>query len=200
MTDDQAPDPAQDLIRFGWEEWVALPDLGLPALKAKVDTGARTSALHAYDIETFGSSSAPRVRFTVHPVPGRDDLIIPCSAKILDRRMITSSNGESESRYVIGCTIEVGGDHWPIELTLTNRGAMNSRMLLGREALKDHITIVATDRFLQPQLSLRRLRLQGGARRRRRTGRCGSRCLAARATTRRGGSSRKARSAGTRSR
>ncbi|SLN40557.1 Ribosomal protein S6 modification protein [Roseivivax jejudonensis] len=153
MTDDDRTDPAQDLIRFGWEEWVALPDLGLPALRAKVDTGARTSALHAYDIETFGSAKAPQVRFTVHPVPGREDLVIPCSAKVLDRRMVTSSNGESESRYVIGCTLQVGGESWPIELTLTNRSGMASRMLLGREALKDHITIVATDRFLQKELS-----------------------------------------------
>ncbi len=151
MTDDT--DPATDLIRFGWEEWVALPDLGLPALKAKVDTGARTSALHASDIETFGPAAKPKVRFTVHPVPERDDLVIPCSAEILDRRVVTSSNGEGESRYVIGTTLQVGGEAWPIEMTLTNRGGMASRMLLGREALKDHIAIVATDRFLQPQLS-----------------------------------------------
>lgn len=151
MTDDI--DATPDLIRFGWEEWVALPDLGLPALRAKVDTGARTSALHAFDIETFGPVTAPKVRFTVHPVPGREDLIIPCSARILDRRTVTSSNGESESRYVIASTMRVGGDSWRIELTLTNRDKMNSRMLLGREALKDHINIVATDRFCQPELS-----------------------------------------------
>ncbi|WP_273525060.1 30S ribosomal protein S6--L-glutamate ligase [Rhodosalinus sediminis] len=142
-----------DLIRFGWEEWVALPDLGLPALKAKVDTGARTSALHAWDIETFGPASKPRVRFTVHPIPGRDDVVIPCSAVILDRRTVTSSNGESESRYVIASTLRVADHSWRIELTLTNRATMQSRMLLGREALKDHITIIATDRFCQPELS-----------------------------------------------
>ncbi len=151
MTD--TPDPTQDLIRFGWEEWVSLPDLGLPALKAKVDTGARTSALHASDIETFGPASAPKVRFMVHPVPGREDLVIPCSARIVDRRSVTSSNGESESRYVIASTLRVGDESWRIEITLTDRSGMNSRMLLGREALKDHITIVATERFQQPQLS-----------------------------------------------
>ncbi|MFP4326842.1 MAG: 30S ribosomal protein S6--L-glutamate ligase [Paracoccaceae bacterium] len=151
MTDNT--DPASNLIRFGWEEWVALPDLGLPALKAKVDTGARTSALHAFDIETFGPLSRPRVRFTVHPIPGREDLVIPCSAEIIDRRTVTSSNGESESRYVIASTLRVSDQSWRIELTLTNRAAMASRMLLGREALKDHITIVATDRFCQPELS-----------------------------------------------
>jgi ribosomal protein S6--L-glutamate ligase len=151
MTDQ--PDPAANLIRFGWEEWVSLPDLGLPALRAKVDTGARTSALHAFDIETFGPVAKPRVRFTVHPIPGREDLVIPCSAEIVDRRTVTSSNGESESRYVISSTLRVGDQSWRIELTLTNRATMTSRMLLGREALKDHITIVATDRFLQPELS-----------------------------------------------
>jgi ribosomal protein S6--L-glutamate ligase len=140
-------------LQFGWEEWISLPDLGVPALKAKVDTGARTSALHAFDIETFGPSARPKVRFTVHPIPGRDDLVIPCSAPILDRREVASSNGERELRYVIQSTLSVNGDSWPIELTLTNRSTMASRMLLGRQALKDHISIVATDRFLQPELS-----------------------------------------------
>jgi ribosomal protein S6--L-glutamate ligase len=148
-----ASDDNANLIRFGWEEWVALPDLGLPALRAKVDTGARTSALHAFDIETFGSSSNPKVRFMVHPVPGRADLVIPCSARIVDRRTVTSSNGESEQRYVIASALRVGDESWRIELTLTDRSTMASRMLLGREALKDHITIVATDRFQQPRLS-----------------------------------------------
>lgn len=140
-------------LQFGWEEWISLPDLGVPALRAKVDTGARTSALHAFDIETFGPSARPKVRFTVHPIPGRDDLVIPCSAPILDRREVASSNGEKELRYVIESTLQVDGDHWPIEITLTNRSSMTSRMLLGRQALKDHISIVATDRFLQPELN-----------------------------------------------
>ena len=140
-------------LQFGWEEWVSLPDIGVPAIRAKVDTGARTSALHAFDIETFGPISKPKVRFTVHPIPGRDDLIIPCSAEIIDRREVSSSNGEKELRYVISSTLSVAGDNWPIEITLTNRATMNSRMLLGRTALKDHISIIATDRFLQPELS-----------------------------------------------
>ncbi len=146
-------DDTPQQLQFGWEEWIALPGLGVPAIRAKVDTGARTSALHAFDIETFGPAAKPKVRFTVHPIPNRDDLVIPCSAPIIDRREVTSSNGESESRYVIRTTMEVGGDSWPIEVTLTNRAGMNSRMLLGRQALKDHISIVATDRFLQPEPS-----------------------------------------------
>ena len=140
-------------MNFGWEEWVSLPGLGLPALKAKVDTGARTSALHAHDIEVFGPEKSPKVRFLVHPVAGSDDVVIPCSASIVDRREVTSSNGESELRYVIETTLSVGGQDWPIEVTLTDRSSMASRMLLGRQALQDHITISASERALQPELS-----------------------------------------------
>ncbi|MEM6579289.1 MAG: 30S ribosomal protein S6--L-glutamate ligase [Pseudomonadota bacterium] len=148
-----ARDDDQELLQFGWEEWVALPTLGVPALRAKVDTGARTSALHAFDIETFGPSAKPKVRFTVHPIPGRDDLVIPCSAPIVDRREVASSNGEKELRFVIESALEVSGQSWPIEITLTDRSTMTSRMLLGRQALRDHISIQATDRFFQPELS-----------------------------------------------
>ena len=140
-------------LAFGWEEWVALPELGLPAIKAKVDTGARTSALHAHDIETFGPKAKPKVRFNVHPIPGREDIVITCSAPLVDRREVTSSNGESEQRYVIETNLEVAGQSWPIEVTLTNRAGMASRMLLGRQALADHITISATERRLQPELN-----------------------------------------------
>jgi ribosomal protein S6--L-glutamate ligase len=140
-------------LTFGWEEWIALPGLGLPALKAKVDTGARTSALHAHDIEVFGSASKPKVRFNVHPIAGREDISITCSAPIIDRREVTSSNGESEIRFVISTNLDVAGQSWPIEVTLTNRASMTSRMLLGRQALQDHITISATEKRLQPELS-----------------------------------------------
>jgi ribosomal protein S6--L-glutamate ligase len=142
-----------DKLNFGWEEWISLPGLGLPAVKAKVDTGARTSALHAHDIETFGTAVKPQVRFNVHPIAGREDIVITCSAPLVDRREVTSSNGESEQRYVIETTLEVGGQSWPIEVTLTNRENLTSRMLLGRQALNDHITISATERRLQPDLS-----------------------------------------------
>lgn len=151
MAEDTPPPDAA--FRLGWEEWVALPDLGLPAMKAKIDTGARTSALHASDIEPFGPSQRPRVRFMVHPVPGRSDLEIPCSADIQDRRDVTSSNGETELRYVIASEITVGGRTWPIELTLTDRGTMAYRMLLGRQALAEDVIVSPGDRFCQPQLS-----------------------------------------------
>ncbi|MDF1727633.1 MAG: 30S ribosomal protein S6--L-glutamate ligase [Sulfitobacter sp.] len=140
-------------LNFGWEEWVSLPELGLPAIKAKVDTGARTSALHAHDIETFGPTARPKVRFNVFPIPGRNDIAITCSAPLVDRREVTSSNGEAEQRFVISSSLEVAGHSWPIEITLTDRGGMQSRMLLGRQALNDQIVISATERRLQPDLS-----------------------------------------------
>ena len=142
-----------DKLTFGWEEWVSLPDLGLPAIKAKVDTGARTSALHAHDIEVFGPAKNPKVRFYVHPIGGRTDVAITCSAPLVDRREVTSSNGETEQRFVIASTLRVAGQSWPIEITLTNRATMTSRMLLGRQALADHISISPVEKHLQPELS-----------------------------------------------
>ncbi|MFD2175039.1 30S ribosomal protein S6--L-glutamate ligase [Rhodobacter lacus] len=139
-------------LLFGWEEWLALPDLALPAILAKVDTGARTSALHAAEITPFDAPDGPMVRFVLHPVPGRADLALRCTAPLIDRRDVTSSNGEREHRFVIRTRIAVADQSWPIEVTLTDRGAMTSRMLLGRQALRDHITILPTARRMQPEL------------------------------------------------
>lgn len=141
-----------EALSFGWEEWVGLPGLGLPSLKAKIDTGARTSALHAFDIEPFGPASRPKVRFAVHPVPGRDDIEVLCAANVIDRRDVTSSNGESELRFVIETELNVADRSWPIEVTLTDRGAMSYRMLLGRQALTNDIVINPTESFFQPEL------------------------------------------------
>ncbi|PZQ99953.1 MAG: 30S ribosomal protein S6--L-glutamate ligase [Cereibacter sphaeroides] len=146
-------DLAPRRLHLGWEEWVSLPGLGLPALRAKVDTGARTSALHAFDIEPFGPARTPHVRFAIHPIPGREDVTIACSAPILDRREVTSSNGESEQRFVIGTDLVIGEERWPIEVSLTDRGAMSNRMLIGRQALTEGVTVSPTDSFLQPELS-----------------------------------------------
>ena len=137
----------------GWEEWIALPDLGLPAIKAKVDTGARTSALHAHLIEPFGPVDAPLVRFAVHPIAGRTDVEITCSAPILDRREVTSSNGERETRYVIETNARIGPRTWPIEVTLTNRETMAYRMLLGRQAIQEDMFVEPASSFRQPRLS-----------------------------------------------
>ncbi len=137
---------------LGWEEWLALPGLGLPAIKAKVDTGARTSALHAVSIEPFGPASNPQIRFMIAPNPADPGLELTCSAPVVDRREITSSNGESELRYVISTEVAIGGRTWPIELTLTNRENMNYRMLLGRSATSDDMVVAPNLSFCQPQL------------------------------------------------
>lgn len=136
---------------LGWEEWVALPDLGLPAVKAKVDTGARTSALHAFFVEPFGSRR-PRVRFGVHPIPRRSDIEIVCTAAVVDQREVTSSNGERERRYVISTPLRIGMREWPIEVTLTNRDNMSYRMLLGRQAIADGVLVDPGASFRQPRL------------------------------------------------
>jgi ribosomal protein S6--L-glutamate ligase len=137
---------------LGWEEWVALPDLGLWAVKAKVDTGARTSALHAFFVEPCGPARARKVRFGVHPIPRRADVEIICTARVVDRRSVTSSNGERETRYVISTPVRIGDREWPIEITLTNRDAMSYRMLLGRQAIAGGVLVDPATSFRQPRL------------------------------------------------
>ncbi len=136
----------------GWEEWLALPELGLPALKVKTDTGARTSALHAFNIQPFGSEKNPKVRFGIHPIEDRPDISVYCSASVVDQREVTSSNGMKELRYVIKTPVRMGDRTWDIEVTLTNRENMAYRMLLGRTALED-ISVHPADSFRQPVLS-----------------------------------------------
>ena len=140
-------------LSLGWEEWVSLPDLSLPAIKAKVDTGARTSALHAVAIEPFGSEKNPQVRFIMHPDPADPSVEVVCSAKVIDRRNVTSSNGEAEMRYVIQTNIVIAGQKWPINITLTNRENMGYRMLLGRSTLTKGMSVVPSSSFLQPVLT-----------------------------------------------
>lgn len=138
---------------IGWEEWVALPDLGLPAIKAKVDTGARTPALHASVIEPFGSEEHPQVRFLIQPDPDNPLLEITCSAPVIDRRVVTSSNGEGELRYVIRTMLRIDGRTWPIDMTLTDRSQMTYRMLLGRSAIGEQTVVDPNRSFIQERLS-----------------------------------------------
>lgn len=140
-------------FQLGWEEWISLSALGLPAIKAKIDTGAKTSALHASVIEPFGPAHAPQVRFLIQPDPSDPSLEITCSAPVVDRRDVTSSNGERELRYVIETHAEMGGLSWPIQLTLSNRETMAYRMLLGRGAIQPSWIIDPNASFLQPELS-----------------------------------------------
>ena len=137
---------------IGWREWVALPELGVDAIKAKVDTGARTSALHAFYVEPFGPARARKVRFGVHPLPRRNDIAIECIARVIDRRDVRSSNGEIEERFVIETPIRIGERQWRIEVTLANRNMMTYRMLLGRQAISRDVLVDPSSSFLQPKL------------------------------------------------
>lgn len=123
-------------IVIGWEEWCAMSGLGLPAVKAKIDTGAKTSALHAYDIEVYDNYRVPFVRFKVQPLQNKKKLFKVCEAPLVEMRVITSSNGEREERPVIVTALAFGTTTINAELTLTSRHKMNFRMLLGREALR----------------------------------------------------------------
>ena len=140
---------------LGRREWVALPALGLFAIKAKVDTGARTSALHAEGIEPFGPPSNRRVRFLVHPLLEEPGLAIACEAALLGEREVTSSSGERDCRCIVSTTLQVGHREWPIELGLTNREGLVHRMLLGRQAIQPGMLVDPAQSFLLPKLSAR---------------------------------------------
>ncbi|RBW50540.1 ATP-dependent zinc protease [Marinobacter sp. F3R11] len=127
--------PAENKISLGWREWVALPDLGINRIKAKVDTGARTSCLHTFRTEPYTQDGERRVRFWVHPVQNDMHQVVECDARVLDERDVSDSGGHKELRLVIETTLVVGGESWPVEMTLTNRDSMRFRMLLGRTAM-----------------------------------------------------------------
>lgn len=125
-----------NLPAIGWREWISLPDLGMNGIKAKIDTGARSSALHAFDIEFFKQQEVDFVRFKVHPYQFNTVDTITAEAELLDIRSVRNSGGQAQQRPVIKTNIMVGKHQWPIELTLTNRDVMGFRMLLGRQGVR----------------------------------------------------------------
>lgn len=130
-----APEPSLDRV-IGWREWIALPDLGVAAIKAKIDTGARSSSLHAFEVEPFRRRGKEMIRFAIHPIQ-RDALTeIWTEAELLEYRSVRSSNGHAAQRPVVLTSVAWAGEQWPIELTLANRDLMGFRMLLGREAVR----------------------------------------------------------------
>lgn len=131
----------QNKLLIGRSEWCALPLLNIPLIKAKIDTGAKTSALHALNIECDYINGQPCVHYDIHPIQGNDEVIVRCTSLVVDRRMIMSSNGHKENRYVISTSLSLGAKTWPIELTLSNRAPLRFRLLLGREALNRRVMI-----------------------------------------------------------
>ena len=132
---------SESLVTLGWREWVGLPGLGIRQIKAKIDTGARTSALHAFEIGEFEENGKARVRFKIHPVQRDNDTVIECVADVVDQRIVSDSGGHREKRWVISTDVGIGPHTWPAEFTLTARDDMLFRMLLGRTAMKGRAVV-----------------------------------------------------------
>jgi len=126
----------QEKRTIGWREWLGLPELGIERIKAKVDTGARSSSLHAFDLEIDEEGPFPVVHFSVHTMQRDSKTLVRCNAKLLEYRVVRSSNGHRELRPIIHTDVLLCGSRWPIDLTLTSRDQMGFRMLLGRQAIR----------------------------------------------------------------
>lgn len=126
---------------IGWREWCSLPQLGIQNIKAKIDTGARTSALHAFSVESYQDNGVKMVRFGMHPLQRNTEFEQWCTAKVIDEREVTDSGGHRETRYVILTRVKLGPHEWNIEVTLTNRDTMKFRMLLGRTAIAGNFCV-----------------------------------------------------------
>lgn len=150
-----SPDSEKQCL--GWREWVALPDLGLPAIKAKVDTGARTSALHAFLIEPYQRDGVDMLRFLIHPIQQNQAFSVECHCPVYDFREVTDSGGHREMRYVIQSRVVIGGAGSTVELTLTNRDTMRFRMLLGRRAMEGRFVVDPEASYVNGKLRARKL-------------------------------------------
>lgn len=153
---------------IGWREWVGLPDLGIGQIKVKVDTGARSSSLHAYDLHQFDRDGEKWVRFKVHPLQRRTHEIVETEAAILETRSVRSSSGKASLRPVIVTNITLLGITWPVEVTLANRDEMGFRMLLGREAYRGRFLVDAGKSYYggQPPVKRRKRKKKKPKRRR----------------------------------
>ena len=144
-------------LKLGWREWCTLPNLGIPAIKAKVDTGAKTSCLHTFSIEPYTENGIPCVRFKVHPLQKNDNVVLECTAPIKDEREVSDSGGHKEMRYIIETTLLIGDKSRLIEMSLTNRDTMRFRMLLGRRAMEENTVVKPGSSYLNGRLKARTL-------------------------------------------
>jgi ribosomal protein S6--L-glutamate ligase len=141
----------QQKVIVGSEEWCSLPSIGIPTIKARVDSGAKTSALHAINIKTFSKGHQEWVKFDINPIQNNAKALIHCEAQLVDQRIVKSSSGFREKRYVIQTQVSLGSKTWEIEVTLTNRDSMGYRMLLGREAMSGRVMVDPEQRFVLGQ-------------------------------------------------
>ena len=141
-------DRTDNRMTVGWREWVALPELGIARIKAKIDTGARTSTLHAFDIREYRRDGRRRVLFGIHPVQQNTDNVVFCDAEVVDQRWVTDSGGHREERLIIRTPLRIGGGEWPVEITLTGRDTMRFRMLVGRTAMNGRLQVMPDSSFL----------------------------------------------------
>ncbi|MEE1899422.1 30S ribosomal protein S6--L-glutamate ligase [Flavobacterium rakeshii] len=147
-----------DKVIVGSEEWCSFPGLGIPAIKARVDSGAKTSALHAININPFLKDGESWVKFDINPIQNNTKTIIHCEAPLIDKRIVKSSSGYREKRYVIKANLQVGDTMWEVEVTLTNRDSMGFRMLLGREAMSGRLLVDPEQKYLLGQPTTEKLK------------------------------------------
>ncbi len=151
----------KESLLVGWREWASLPMLNTPLIKVKIDTGAKTSALHAYDLEILEMSNKKYAKFVIHPLQKNESITRCAIAEVIDSRVVRSSNGHKEERVVIRSPIKISNHYWDIDITLTKRDIMRYRMLLGREAMKS-LLVNPGRSYCQGKVSSKKARLEYG--------------------------------------